>query len=242
METTADNVPQLSIVVPAWNEEQNIPDLVKEIAGLTQQLPPFELILVDDGSNDATWQRISEAGQRYDFVRGIHYRPNRGQSAAMLAGFSAAHGSIIATLDSDMQNDPADIPRMLAILDKADCVCGCRARRKDTWSRRMASRLANRIRNMVTHDGVRDAGCTLKVFRRTCLADLPPLDGFHRFIPAYFRLGGRKILEVPVNHRPRKFGRSKYTNLQRLPRTILDLIGFWWYRRRFLQRPPTSPQ
>ena len=232
---------ELSIVVPLFNEEDNILPLVEEIAGLSANLPRFELVLVDDGSRDATRTRMEEAARRYPFVRTVVYQPNRGQSAALLEGFRASRGDLIAMLDGDLQNDPADLPRMLEEMEGVDCVCGYRARRHDTWSRRWASRFANRVRNAVTHDGIRDTGCTLKVFRRELLADLPPLDGVHRFMPAWFALHGRRMKQVPVSHRPRRHGRSKYSNLRRLPRTLLDLFGFWWYRRRFLGKADGSP-
>lgn len=230
----ATTKPHLSVVVPLYNEEENVPALLEEIAAVAPQLPAFELILVDDGSTDGTAARIAEAQSQYPFVRSVSYQPNRGQSAALLAGFQAARGELIAMLDGDLQNDPADIPRLLQELQDADCVCGYRAERHDRWSRRIASRVANYVRNLVTHDGVRDTGCTLKVFRRELIADLPPLNGVHRFMPAWFRLHGRTLKEVPVRHRPRHYGRSKYSNWRRLPRTLLDLFGFWWYRRRFL--------
>jgi glycosyltransferase involved in cell wall biosynthesis len=152
----------------------------------------------------------------------------------MLDGFRQARGAVIVTMDGDLQNDATDIPRLLDALKNCDVVCGYRANRRDTWSRRAASRLANAVRNLVTRDGIRDTGCSLKAFRRECAADLPPLNGVHRFMPAYFRLHGRRIEQIPVNHRARKHGRSKYTNLKRLPATVLDLFGFWWYRRRLL--------
>jgi dolichol-phosphate mannosyltransferase len=137
-------------------------------------------------------------------------------------------------MDGDLQNNPADLPALLDDMAGVDAVCGFRANRKDTWSRRVGSRIGNSVRNWVTHDGVRDTGCSLKVFRRECINDLPPLKGVHRFMPAYFKLNGRKIREKAVDHRPRAHGVSKYTNLGRLPGTVLDLVGFFWYRKRLL--------
>lgn len=229
---------RVSVVVPLYNESANVPILVAELMALAGPLTGLEVLLVDDGSRDDTWARIEEAQRAHPaVVRGIRCPANRGQTNAMLTGLRAAHGDVLVTLDGDLQNDPADIPAMLSRLEGYDAVCGYRARRRDTWSRRVASRLANRIRNRITRDGMRDTGCSLKVFRRELAADLPPLDGTHRFMPAYFALNGRRLVEMPVNHRPRQHGVSKYTNLKRLPRTVRDLIGFSWYRQRYLGHP-----
>jgi dolichol-phosphate mannosyltransferase len=225
---------RVSIIVPVFNEEDNIAPLAEEIAASCGSLPGVEVLFVDDGSTDATWAQIEAARARFPFVAGHRFPKNRGQSAALLVGFRIASGDVIVMLDGDLQNNPTDIPLLLNKLETCDVVCGYRANRKDTWSRRAGSRAANVIRNWFTHDGIRDTGCTLKAFRRECAADLPPLNGVHRFMPAYFTLHGRCIKQVPVDHRPRRFGTSKYTNLQRLPRTLFDLLGFVWYRRRLL--------
>jgi dolichol-phosphate mannosyltransferase len=158
----------------------------------------------------------------------------------MLLGLSRARGAAIVTMDGDLQNDAADIPKLLEALDGWDAVCGYRAKRRDSLSRRLGSRLAYVVRNWVTHDGARDTGCSLKAFRRECVADLPMVDGVHRFMPAYFRMNRRSIRQVPVNHRPRELGVSKYTNLKRLGKTTFDLVGFSWYRSRKL--PPLSDE
>ena len=153
----------------------------------------------------------------------------------MLSGLRAASGEVLVTMDGDMQNNPADIPALVARVGEVDVVCGYRAKRKDSWSRRMGSRLGNFVRNAFTRDGIRDTGCSLKAFRASCATALPPLNGAHRFMPAYFKIQGCRIVEMPVDHRPRQHGQSKYTNLKRLPRTICDLMGFVWYRRRWIQ-------
>ena len=227
---------RVSVVVPVYNEEENIEPLAAELSGLSGVLPALEILLVDDGSTDGTWSRIEASRRKFPAVRGVRCPCNRGQSSALLIGLKNAAGDVLVTLDGDMQNNPADIPRLLEALDGCDAVCGYRANRQDTWSRRLGSRLANRIRNRFTRDDIRDTGCSLKVFRKACVADLPPLRGVHRFMPAYFKLNGRVVKELPVDHRARTRGQSKYTNLKRLPATILDLIGFIWYRRRYL--PP----
>ena len=225
----------VSVVIPVYNEEDNILPLAREFIPVAQQLPGLEVLLVDDGSTDASWVRIQEAARDLPFLRGVRGAGNRGQSAAMLLGLRAARGDVLVTLDGDGQNNPADIPRLVEGTIRSDVVCGYRARRRDTWSRRLASRLGNAIRNAVTQDGLRDTGCSLKAFRRACLDDLPALNGVHRFMGAYFRLAGRTLEQVPVDHRPRTRGTSKYTNLKRLPKTAFDLVGFLWYRSRLLR-------
>ncbi|HPF99704.1 MAG TPA: glycosyltransferase family 2 protein [Kiritimatiellia bacterium] len=227
---------QISVVVPVYNEQESISILARELREALAALPDSEIILADDGSTDNAWEEIQKASTENPLIRGIRSNDNRGQSAALLMGMAIARGDVIVTLDGDLQNNPRDIPMLVERIANCDVVCGYRANRKDTPARRIASRMANRIRNWVTKDGVRDTGCTLRAFRRQCVADLPPLHGMHRFIPAYFKLNGRRIEEVPVDHRARKYGRSKYTNLQRLPRTVFDLFGFLWYRRRLIAR------
>ena len=211
---------QISVVVPVYNEQESISILARELREALAALPDSEIILADDGSTDNTWEEIQKASTENPLIRGIRSNDNRGQSAALLMGMAIARGDVIVTLDGDLQNNPRDIPMLVERIANCDVVCGYRANRKDTPARRIASRMANRIRNWVTKDGVRDTGCTLRAFRRQCIADLHPLHGMHRFIPAYFKLNGRRIEEVPVDHRARKYGRSKYTNLQRLPRTV----------------------
>jgi dolichol-phosphate mannosyltransferase len=225
---------RFSVVIPVYNEEANILPLAEECATLAGGPGPFEVVLVDDGSRDRTWAQICEAARRFPFIRGIRTARNRGQSAAMLLGLAEARGEILVTMDGDRQNNPADIPRLVERVGPVDVVCGYRAKRRDSWSRRIGSRIGNGIRNRVTHDGLRDTGCSLKAFKRECLADLPPFNGVHRFMAAYFKLRGRTVEEIPVDHRPRPAGASKYTNLSRLPRTAFDLIGFVWYRTRIL--------
>lgn len=230
---------RVSVVVPVYNEEDNIEPLVTELNALSGVVPGLEILLVDDGSTDTTWRRIEACRSKTPGLRGIRSPQNRGQSSAMLLGLQNAAGDVLVTMDGDRQNNPADIPKLLEALKDSDVVCGYRANRRDTWSRRVGSRLANRVRNWFTHDGVRDTGCSLKVFKRICVGDLPPLRGVHRFMPAYFKLNGRIMKEMPVDHRARTLGQSKYTNLKRLPATVFDLIGFIWYRRRYL--PPLAP-
>ncbi len=225
---------QLSIVIPVHNEQENIAPLAAELEAVRPKCPEMEAVFADDGSTDRTWDEIQAACRAHPFIRGVRTHDHHGQSSALLMGLRSSRGDILVTMDGDLQNDPADIPTLLGQLAAVDVVCGYRAKRKDTWSRRAGSHVANVVRNWVTNDGVRDTGCSLKAFRRKCLDDLPPLNGVHRFMPAYFKLFSRTIAEVPVNHRPRQFGISKYSNLKRLPKTVFDLIGFVWYRTRLL--------
>lgn len=229
---------RISVVIPVYNEKENIPVLAAEVAAALERHPESEVLFVDDGSADGTWDAVQAAAARHPFIAGLRFRSNRGQSAALIAGIRAARGEVVVTLDGDLQNNPADIPLLVEKLAECDVVCGYRARRKDTWSKRAASVIGNTVRKWFTHDGIRDTGCALRAFRRACVNDIPPVNGAHRFVPAYFRLNGRSIEQIPVDHRPRQFGSSKYTNLKRLPRTIFDLIGFLWYRRRLVKVEP----
>lgn len=231
-----ENNVNVCVVIPVYNEEENMAPLCAQLAAALAPMGQAQALLVDDGSRDGTWAAIEAATREIPCIKGLKSPANEGQSSAMLRGLQAAaqDADILVTMDGDLQNDPADIPALVAAMGDADCVCGYRANRRDTWSRRIASRGANRIRNWVTHDGMRDTGCSLKAFKACCVEDLPPVDGVHRFMPAWFQLHERSVVEQAVNHRPRVAGTSKYTNLKRLPRTILDLFGFWWYRRRFL--------
>jgi dolichol-phosphate mannosyltransferase len=221
----------LSIVVPLYNEQDNIADLQQELAAALAA-HPHELILVDDCSTDATLARI----QRGPGVRVIEFAKNTGQSAAMYAGIMAAKGDIIVLLDGDRQNDPADIPRLLAEIEKgADLVCGYRAQRKDTTFKRIQSRIANAVRSRFTRDGVRDTGCTLKAMRRECREALVPFYGMHRFIPALVKGLGYKLAELPVNHRPRTAGVSKYGFGNRAWKATCDMFAVRWLLSRQVQ-------
>ncbi|HVQ20841.1 MAG TPA: glycosyltransferase family 2 protein [Terrimicrobiaceae bacterium] len=222
------NNPDFSIVIPLFNEAESVAILQEEISAALGERN-YELILVDDGSTDGTIHRI----KRDPTVRVIRFKKNAGQSAAMLAGMRAAVGNSIVLLDGDLQNDPRDIPRLLAQIDLgADLVCGYRARRKDTLLKRLSSRIANFVRSRFVGDGVRDTGCTLKAMRRGCVHALVPFKGVHRFIPALVKNAGFRIVEVPVNHRPRQFGVSKYGLGNRAVRATLDMFGVRWLQSR----------
>jgi dolichol-phosphate mannosyltransferase len=231
----------VTVIVPFRNEGENILPLAHELAAVRAGVQDLTALFVDDGSTDGTWQAIQQAAASHPWIRGLRHSRNRGQSAALLSGLHQASGGVVVTMDGDLQNVPGDIPVLLEHLRQCDVVCGYRPRRGDTVSRRLGSAIANRVRQWITRDGVRDAGCGLKAFRRECIQDLPPLNGMHRFMPAYFMLHGRRIAQVPVNYRPRQHGVSKYSNLGRLPATLFDLLGFCWYRSRLLaEKKPAS--
>ena len=187
--------------------------------------------MVDDGSTDGTRQHIGDGPN----VRVLQFKKNAGQSAALLAGMRAARGRLIVLLDGDLQNDPHDIPRLLAEVEGgADLVCGYRAVRKDTVVKRLSSWIANFVRSRFVGDGVRDTGCTLKAMRSSCVQALVPFKGVHRFIPAFVKSAGFKVVEIPVNHRPRRFGASKYGLRSRAVRATLDMFGVRWLQSRRL--------
>ncbi|HEY5777713.1 MAG TPA: glycosyltransferase family 2 protein [Terrimicrobiaceae bacterium] len=224
------NNPDFSVVVPLFNEADNVALLQKEISVALGECD-YELILVDDGSTDGTASRI----RRDMNVRVFRLMRNSGQSAAMLVGMRAARGESVVLLDGDLQNDPRDIPRLLSEIQRgADLVCGYRVRRKDSLVKKLSSRIANFVRSRFVGDGVRDTGCTLKAMRRVCVDALVPFKGVHRFIPALVKNAGFKIVEIPVNHRPRQFGVSKYGLGNRAIRATLDMFGVRWLQSRSL--------
>jgi dolichol-phosphate mannosyltransferase len=216
--------PIVSVIVPVFNEEDNISILQKELEGALASIN-HEIIFVDDGSTDRTAERI----ERSPAVRVLRFEKNTGQSAAMYAGLNAARGATLVLIDGDLQNDPADIPRLIAEIScGADLVCGYREKRKDTRLKLLTSWIANFVRSRFTKDGVRDTGCSLKAMRRECVGALVPFKGMHRFIPALIKGAGYRLVEVPVNHRPRRFGQSKYGLRNRALRATIDMFGVRW--------------
>jgi dolichol-phosphate mannosyltransferase len=221
---------KISIIVPFYNEEENVASVLEETHRTN---PEAEIIAVNDGSNDRTEAMIKEQTD----VRLISFGCHLGQSAALYTGLKSAQGEICVMMDGDGQSDPADIPGLVSMLDRADLVCGYRRNRQDTWSRRSSSRIANFIRRMVLHDTVRDTGCTLKAMRRADTRHLLPFDGLHRYLPVFFNNAGLRIIEIPVNHRPRQHGKSKYTTRERAMRGLYDLIGVRWLMARRISWP-----
>lgn len=210
-----------SIIVPFYNEAVLVEQVLAEV---NKFCPEAEIIAVDDGSSDETRTIL----ERIPFIRVIAYDKNQGQSAAILAGLRAATGKLCVTIDGDGQNDPQDIPTMIKLWREGTVVCGYRQNRRDSFSKKITSRVGNGIRRFILRDGIRDTGCSLKVFPRESVANLPPFNGLHRFLPALFKQEGYKLLEVPVNHRHRFAGDSKYTNIGRAWRGLWDLIGVSW--------------
>ena len=222
--------PAVSIIVPLYNEEENVPILQAELRAALRGVD-HEFIFVDDGSADRTVERIEVAPN----LRVIHFEKNAGQSAAIYAGLQAARGAILVLIDGDLQNDPADIPKLVGEVSRgADLVCGYRAQRRDTRVKQLTSRIANAVRSRYTKDGVRDTGCTLKAMRRECVGALVPFKGMHRFIPALIKDAGYRLVEIPVNHRPRRFGQTKYGLGNRAVRATIDMFGVRWLLSRRL--------
>jgi len=227
--------PELSVVIPFWNEEPNVVPLADQVFRAFQREPAtLELVLVDDASTDATWQQMLRAQQLEPRVRAVRLLRHSGQSAALWAGFNASRGAIIATLDGDLQNDPADLPRMMHELTRYDLVCGVRTKRMDNSMRRLSTAVARWARKTVLGVDFRDTGCNLRVFKRKVLQLLFPFDGLHRFMPVLAQSAGALVLEVSVDHRPRTAGQPKYGVWNRLGRGLWDLVGVAWYRKRQL--------
>ena len=230
--------PAISIVVPLHNEAPNVLPLAQRVLSeLDHGKLTSELILVDDGSGDETWQRVLEAQQLDARVRGLRHIKNAGQSAALWTGFKYCRAEVIGTLDGDLQNNPADLPRLIAELQSCDMVCGVRMKRMDNWLRRVSSGIARIARKKVLGVDFRDSGCNLRVFKATLLKNLPAFDGIHRFMPILAQAAGAIVKEVPVEHHPRTAGRSNYGVWNRLGRGMIDLLMVRWLMKRQLLKP-----
>jgi len=226
---------ELSILIPAYNEDACIAAVVRETACVLHGLGrSFEIVVVDDASSDWTPGRLNDLCAEVPELRALRLATNSGQSAALQAAFRTARGRILVTLDADGQNDPSDIPSLIDGLATCDLCCGYRVHRQDVWSKRIGSRLANTVRNRVLRETIRDTGCTLKAFRAEWTAHLPlQFRGLHRFIPALLGMAGARISEIPVHHRPRAAGQSKYTNWGRLKESLWDLWALRWMQKRY---------
>ena len=232
-------LPDLSVVIPVCNEVDNIAPLAREVAAALRGHGSFELIYVDDGSTDGTAEAVRRVRAEVAEIRLLRHSRRAGQSAALHTGFRAARAAWVATLDGDGQNDPADLPRLLAERDARTArepalqlIAGHRTTRRDSWLRRVSSRVANGVRARLLGDGTPDTGCGLKLMRRDTLLELPYFDHMHRFLPALFRRQGATVVSVPVSHRPRREGRSKYGLHNRLWVGIVDLFGVMWLNAR----------
>jgi len=229
----------LSLVAPVHDEEENLGPLYARIAEVFGPGTDWELVLVDDGSRDRSAEHMAELTRKDPRVRGVYFSANRGQTTAIAAGLAAARAGLVATLDADLQNDPIDLPAMVEMLERerVDAVVGYRMRRRDTWVRRLSSRIANRIRNGISGDSIRDTGCSLKVFRAEAIRAVPLFEGMHRFLPTLLRYHGFRVLEHGVSHHPRRAGVSKYGISNRALRALKDLIAVRWMRGRIVRWP-----
>ena len=233
--------PELSVVLPAYNEAESLPVVWGELAPILGELArPAEVIFVDDGSADATAELVRGFRAADPRVRLVRLAANAGLSAALDAGFRRARGRIVVTMDTDLQNDPRDIPRMLESLQGYDAVTGWRQQRDDPWLKRVSSTVANYIRNAITQEDVHDSACTLRVIRSGCLPRLPRFRGFHRFVPTLLRLAGYRVLELPVRHRARRYGESHYGIRNRALVAFEDLLAVRWMQSRWLRYEATE--
>jgi len=231
-------VPDLSIIVPVYDEEDSLSPLWTEMRAVLDRLGlAFEVIFVDDGSRDRSAEIIRGFREADARVRLVRLKENGGETAATDAGFKAARGRRVVVMDADLQNDPRDIPTLLSHLDHWDAATGWRVQRAqgDGLVRRVSSSIANGLRNWVSDESIHDSGCTFRAFRRECLRGLVLYRGFHRFIPTLLKMRGYRVIEVPVSHRPRRFGRSKYGVLNRAVVAAADLLAIRWMKARLLR-------
>ena len=242
---------KMSVVIPVCNEAENVGPLAREIQSALQSFAPFEIIFVDDGSVDDTVKRLEEAKRSgVPEIRILRHASRSGQSTAVLTGVRAARAEWVATLDGDGQNDPADIPALIAAAESAHAggqthlklVMGNRKTRKDTWLRRLSSRVANGVRARMLRDGTPDTGCGIKLMHRATFLELPHFNHMHRFLPALYQRAGSHVISVPVRHRPRMRGQSKYGLHNRLWVGIVDLFGVRWLIRRAPPRVQVTEQ
>lgn len=229
---------KLSIVVPIFNELDNLDQLVSEVESAVSKLSiqDWEAILVDDGSTDGTKDHLAKLVEQKKPFRSLHFSSNQGQTAAMDAGIRNADGKIIVFMDADLQNDPKDIGKLLEKLDEGvDCVCGVRVKRRDNALRLLSSKIANGVRNWLSQETITDTGCSLKAFRRECFEGMQLFEGMHRFLPTLVKMRGFRVIEVPVNHRPRFAGDSKYGVWNRVFKSFKDLLAVRWMKARILK-------
>ena len=230
------STPELSVVFPVYNEEENIPLLLREIRSAVEGKWAYEIVAVDDGSTDRSLEVLRASRGEFPSLRVLALEKNSGQTAALDAAWHAARGKYVVSLDADLQNDPADIPAMMKRLEesRSDMVIGVRVNRADTWSRKMQSKIGNGVRNWITGDRITDTGCSLKLVKREAVDRVRLFTGMHRFLPTLVRYAGYKVVEMPVNHRPRQFGQSKYGAMNRAFRGLADCFAVRWMGKRML--------
>jgi len=227
---------EISVVVPVFNEEGNLPVLIPTLVEVLKGLGrSYEMIFVDDGSSDGSRRVLREMASQYPFIRVLRLKENCGLSTALVAGMREARGEKIVTLDSDLQNDPADIPRLLEYLDRYDMATGWRQKREDKWLKKISSKIGNAVRNWLSGEDIQDSACTLRAFKKECMKEIPVFNGMHRFLSTLVKMKGYRIVEVPVSHHPRKSGKSKYNIRNRALRSFIDLLGVRWMKGRRIQ-------
>ncbi len=236
MQWMANEDIEISIIAPAFNEVENVGPLVERIREVFVPLKiSFEVIIVDDAGTDGTREKLVELSRLYPWLRVISLEKNSGQTAAMDAGFRVARGRIWGTVDADMQNDPGEIPRLMAMLGPdVDMVNGWRRQRRDHFLRIIQTRIANGIRNCLSGENIRDSACSLKVYKRQCLQGLTLYKGMHRFFPTLVKMRGYHVIETPVSHQPRAYGVTKYKFGSRVIRAFVDLLAVRWMKKRAL--------
>ena len=248
--------PVISVVIPCYNEQGNLVPLVTALKDALEPLKiSYEIVVTDDCSRDDSWNVLQKIAAENPNVRAQRFEKNAGQSAALWAGMKAARGRYLAMLDADLQNDPRDLPKFLEALKNSDCVCGSRIanrREGDSFIRQISSKIANGVRNWITHENVTDSGCCYRVFKRECIADLKFFKGMHRFLPTLFKIEGFTVTEIPVNHQHRLTGVSNYGVWNRLFASSYDLFAVRWMQKRmfrfqekeqinFPDEPPPKP-
>jgi dolichol-phosphate mannosyltransferase len=233
------DTPELSFVIPCYNEQDNLRALVKAIADSVAPLQrSYEIVITDDCSKDNSWQVLKELASADSRIRGLRFAYNCGQSAAMWAGMKAARGTVIVTLDADLQNDPQDLARLLEPIKNFDCVCGSRVAARsqgDSWVRVASSRIANWVRNKLSGENISDAGCCYRAFKRECIDNLKFFKGMHRFLPTLFKIEGYTVTEVDVRTNPRLAGKSNYGIGNRIFASFYDLIAVRWMKKRMFR-------
>lgn len=229
----------LSVVIPVFNEAENVPPLVERLVSVLTDWPGgAEILFVDDGSTDSTRDLLKQVSESHAMIRVVRFKRNLGQTAAMAAGFRFAEGEAVVTLDGDLQNDPAEIPRLVELLKDWDAVCGVRVRRRDGWWKRLSSRIANGFRNWATRDDIVDTGCTLKAYRRACLQNVELYQGMHRFLPTLLKMRGYRVTQLPVSHHPRVAGKTKYGTWDRLVKGLADVWAVRWMQKNRIDFEP----